>query len=114
MLTSLGIYGVISYGVNQRVQEIGIRMALGASGAGLQKDILPDTLRLTAAGLVIGIFASIVLARSLGSLLFGIKPTDPMTFLGMAALLISVAAIAGYLPARRASRIDPMIALRSN
>lgn len=114
ILTSLGIYGVVSYGVNQRAQEIGIRMALGASAAGLQKDIILQTLRLASVGLLVGALAAVVLARSIGSLLFGVTPADPLTFIGMAVLLMSVATVAGYLPARRASRIDPMIALRAN
>ncbi len=113
LLASLGIYAVISYSVNQRVQEIGIRMALGATATDLQRRILLETVRLAAAGLVIGMLASRGLATTLGSLLFGVTAGDPVTFIGMGLLMMTVAAFAGYVPARRASRIDPMLALRS-
>jgi predicted permease len=114
VLASLGIYGVISYGVNQRTQEIGIRMALGASASRLQAGIIGQTLGLAAVGILIGAVASRVLARALGGMLFGVTATDPLTFLGMPVVLTMVAVAAGYLPARRASRIDPSIALRAN
>jgi predicted permease len=114
LLASLGIYGVVSYGVNQRTQEIGIRMALGASASRLQAKIIGQTLGLAAMGMLIGAVASWALARALGGLLFGVTATDPLTFLGMPVVLTLVAAAAGYLPARRASRIDPSIALRSS
>ncbi|HYW44308.1 MAG TPA: ABC transporter permease [Bryobacteraceae bacterium] len=114
LLASLGIYGVVSYGVNQRTQEIGIRMALGASASRLQARIIAQTLGLAAAGMLIGAVASWALARALGGLLYGVTATDPVTFLGMPVVLTAVAAIAGYLPARRASRIDPSIALRAS
>jgi len=114
LLASLGIYAVISYSVSQRTQEIGIRMALGASATRTQKHILLQTLGLAALGLALGIAASRALTGALGSFLFGVTPGDPATFIGIGALLIVVAAFAGYLPARRASRIDPMVALRSN
>jgi len=114
LLASLGIYAVISYSVNQRVQEIGIRMALGASPADLQRRILLGTFGLAALGLALGMAASRALSNTLGSLLFGVTSGDPSTYVGVGALLIVVAAVAGYIPAWRASRIDPMIALRSN
>jgi hypothetical protein len=114
LLASLGIYGVVSYGVNQRTQEIGIRMALGASASRLQAGIIGQTLALAAAGMFIGAVASLALARALSGLLFGITATDPLTFLAMPIVLALVALIAGYLPARRASRIDPSIALRAS
>jgi predicted permease len=114
LLASLGIYGVVSYGVNQRRQEIGIRMALGASASGLQAAIIGQTLRLAAVGILIGGVASLMLARALGGMLFSVTATDPLTFLGMPVVLALVAVIAGYLPARRASLIDPSIALRAN
>jgi predicted permease len=114
LLASLGIYAVISYSVNQRVQEIGIRMALGASATDLQGRILLHTLGLAGLGLAIGMIASRALSGALGSLLFGVTAGDPATFIATGALLIAVAAVAGYVPARRASRIDPMVALRSN
>jgi len=114
VLASLGIYGLISYSVTQRTQEIGIRMALGASAGDMQSRVVLQALRLAALGTLIGIAASWILARALSGLLFGVSSTDPATFLGTLIILTVVAAFAGYLPARRASRIDPMMALRSN
>jgi predicted permease len=114
ILASLGIYGVISYSVNQRTPEIGIRMALGASAGDLQMRIVTQTLGLAAIGMSLGAVASWALARTLTGLLFGVTPADPVTFLGMLIVLTTVAAAAGYLPARRASRIDPTVALRVN
>jgi predicted permease len=114
LLASLGIYGVVSYGVTQRTQEIGIRMALGASASRLQAGIIAHTLGLAAIGMLIGAVASALLARALGGMLFGVTATDPLTFLTMPIVLACVAAIAGSLPARRASRIDPSIALRAS
>ena len=113
VLASLGIYGVISYSVNQRTQEIGIRMALGASAGNLQAGILLQTLALAAIGMIVGAAVSWALARTLSGLLYGVTPADPATFAGMLVVLTAVAALAGYLPARRASRIDPMVALRA-
>src|SRR6202167_5119533 len=114
ILASLGIYGVVSYGVNQRTQEIGIRMALGASASRLQARIIAQTLGLAAVGMLIGTVASRVLAGALSGLLFGVTANDAPTLLGMPLVLGLVAAIAGFIPARRASRIDPSIALRAN
>jgi len=114
ILASLGIYGVVSYSVNQRTQEIGIRMALGASAVDLQVRVLLQTLALAAAGMLLGLAGSWTLARALHGFLFGVTSTDPVTFVGMLIVLTSVAVVAGYLPARRASRIDPMVALRAN
>jgi predicted permease len=112
VLASLGIYAVISYSVSQRTQEIGIRMALGASAETLRRAILLQTLGLAGIGMVVGVLASWALARMLSGLLFGVTSSDPPTFAGMLVILTAVAALAGYLPARRASRIDPMSALR--
>jgi len=112
VLASLGIYAVISYSVSQRTQEIGIRMALGASSEMLQKSILIQTLWLAAIGVVGGIVGSWILARALSGMLFGVQPTDPVTFACMVLILTAVACLAGYFPARRASQIDPMVALR--
>ena len=113
VLASLGIYALISYSVSQRTQEIGIRMALGASARDVQARIVVQTLQMAAIGMAAGVAASWLLARSVNSLLFGITATDPATFLGMLLILAVVATLAGYLPARRASRIDPLVALRS-
>jgi predicted permease len=112
VLASLGIYAVISYSVSQRTQEIGIRMALGASAETLQRGILWQTLGLAGIGMILGVVVSLALARTLSGLLFGVTSSDPVTFAGMLVILTAVAALAGYLPARRASRIDPMAALR--
>ena len=113
VLASLGIYGLISYSVGQRTQEIGIRMALGASARDVQGGIIRQTLTLAAIGLVLGTAASWLTARSAAGLLFGVTARDPATFVAMLVVLTVVAAVAGYLPARRASRIDPMVALRA-
>jgi predicted permease len=114
LLASLGIYGVISYSVTRQTQEIGIRMALGASQSWVQFDVIWKTFRLALIGIAIGIIASLVFARLIASLLFQTAPTDVLTFVGMVALLGVVALLAGYLPARRASKIDPLVALRTN
>jgi predicted permease len=114
LLASLGIYAVISYSVSQRTQEIGIRMALGASAEILQRSILLQTLGLAAIGMVAGAAASWALARTLSGMLFGITSNDPLTFAAMVIILATVAGLAGYLPARRASRIEPMSALRTS
>lgn len=114
LLASLGIYGVISYSVTRRTQEIGIRMALGASAGRVQMGVLSKTLKLAAIGIAVGMGASLLVANLISSLLFGTTPTDPITFVAMIVLLGVVAALSGYLPARRASRINPMVALRNN
>ncbi|MDR5727653.1 MAG: ABC transporter permease [Terriglobia bacterium] len=113
-LASLGIYGVISYSVTQRTQEIGIRMALGASRSRVQLGVIWKTLRLALVGMLVGLAASVVVARLIATLLFGTAPTDPAAFAGTILILSAVAFLAGYIPARRASRINPMIALRNN
>ena len=114
ILAALGIYAVISYSVSQRSAELGIRMALGASPSELRARIMLQTLRLAALGMLIGGITSWILARALNSLLFGVTITDPPTFAGMLITLAAVAALAGYLPSLRVSRIDPMAALRAN
>jgi predicted permease len=113
VLASLGIYGLISYSVSQRTQEIGIRMALGASARDVQARIVMQTLSLAAIGMVLGTIVSWLAVRSAESLLFGVTPRDPGTFVGMLIVLTCVALVAGYVPARRASRVDPMVALRT-
>jgi len=113
ILASLGIYGVISYTVARQTQEIGIRMALGATARLVQFGILSKALRLALAGMALGTIASFVAAQWIASLLFGAEPADPATFAAIVLLLTAVALLAGYLPARRAARIEPMIALRN-
>ena len=114
VLASLGIYGVISYSVTRRTQEIGIRMALGATAGKVQMGVISKTLKLAAIGIGVGVVVSMVVANLISSMLFGTDPTDPLTFVGMIVLLAGVAVLAGYVPARRASRINPMVALRNN
>jgi putative ABC transport system permease protein len=112
LLASLGIYGVVSYSVSRQTREIGIRMALGATQSRVRVDVIWKTLRLALIGVAVGIAGSLVVARLIASLLFRTAPTDPVTFVAMVVLLGTVALLAGYLPARRASQIDPMVALR--
>jgi predicted permease len=114
ILASLGIYGLISYSVNRRTQEIGIRMALGASTLDVQSRIVLRTIGLAVAGLLAGVLISSGLARSVSGLLFGVTSGDPLTFAAAALVLMTIAVLAGYLPARRASKIDPMICLRAD
>ena len=113
LLAALGIDGVISYGVTQRTREIGVRMALGARALDVQLGVLRQTARLALWGAAIGVVAAFVVARAMRALLFGVSPVDPMTLGGMVLLLATVACLAGYLPARRASRVSPMSALRT-
>jgi predicted permease len=112
LLAVVGLYGVISYIVAMRRNEIGIRLALGASRANVVGIIMRQTLMVLALGVGVGVLLALAAARSAGSLLFGLQPNDPLTFAGASALLITIALIASFLPARRASRVDPMIALR--
>jgi predicted permease len=114
LLASLGIYGVISYSVTRQRPEIGVRMALGATQTRVQLDVIGRTMRLALVGVSVGVVASLLVSRLIASLLFRTASTDPLTFMGMIVLLAAVALLAGYLPARKASKTDPMIALRSN
>lgn len=113
LLGLIGIYGVLSYAVTQRTREIGIRLALGAPRTNVQGLFLRYGLTLTGAGVLCGIAAAVPLTRLLGSLLFEVSPVDPVTFAAVAALLLAAAALAAYLPARRATAIDPMTSLRA-
>ncbi len=111
-LAAIGIYGVISYSVTQRRPEIGMRMALGAQWRDIVRLIVGHGARLALVGIAIGIAASIALTRLMKTLLFGVSATDPLTFVGVSILLVLVAVAACYIPARRAMRVDPMVALR--
>ncbi|PYT98830.1 MAG: permease [Acidobacteria bacterium] len=111
-LAAVGLYGLLSYSVARRTQEIGVRVALGAQRRDVLRLVLGEGVRLAVLGVAIGIVASLAVARLMSSLLFGIKATDPLTFVAVAALLSVVALFASYVPARRAMRVDPMVALR--
>jgi putative ABC transport system permease protein len=113
LLASVGIYGVLSYVVGQRTQEIGIRMALGAQRGDVLRAFLRDGARMTLIGIIAGAVAALALTRLMSSILFQVKPTDPLTFGGVALLLCVIALLACYLPARRAASVDPIQALRS-
>ncbi|MDR3741797.1 MAG: ABC transporter permease [Terracidiphilus sp.] len=114
LLAALGIYGVISYSVTRQTQEIGIRMALGASAGLVQRQVLASTLRLALIGVIVGAAASLAAARLIASLLFATSPWDAATYVAMSVALLAIAALSGFLPARRAARISPMVALRTN
>jgi len=113
LLALIGVYGVMSYTVTQRVPEIGIRMALGARPIDVTRMVVGQGLLLALIGVVVGLAGAVAVGRLLGSLLFGVSPTDPMILAITSGLLLGIAALASYLPARRAARVDPMIALRS-
>ncbi len=112
-LAAVGIYGVMSYGVSQRIHEIGVRLSLGARGADVLKQIVGQGLALAGIGVAVGIGASVFLTRAMSSLLFGVGTTDIATFVTVPLVVGVVAVAATYFPARRASRVDPMVSLRS-
>jgi predicted permease len=112
LLACLGLYGTIAYTTARRTNEIGVRMALGASRAGVMRMVWNESALLVAAGVAIGTPGTIAAARSIRTWLFGVSPNDPLTIAAAAAVMIAVAAIAGFIPARRASRVDPVVALR--
>jgi putative ABC transport system permease protein len=114
LLAAFGLYGVMAYSVAQRRREIGIRMALGAQPADVRSLVVSQAVRLGAAGLTAGIAGALAVTRVLGSLLFGVSASDPLTFASVSAALITVLVLAAYLPARRATRVDPIVALRAD
>ena len=114
VLAAIGIYGVLSYGVTRRTREIGIRMALGATPGEVAKVILREGLLLTGIGVAIGVVAALALSRFLASVLYEVRPGDPVTYAAVAAILMTVALFATLMPARRATAVDPLVALRAD
>jgi ABC-type antimicrobial peptide transport system permease subunit len=112
LLGIVGLYGVIAYSVSQRTREIGIRMALGAQKRDVLKLVVMGGMGLTVIGVGVGVAGALVLTRFLSSLLYGVKPTDPLTFVVVSLVLTGVALLACYVPARRAAKADPILALR--
>jgi putative ABC transport system permease protein len=112
VLASIGLYGVVAYAVAQRTRDLGIRVALGAEARDVYRVVLGHGVKLTMLGLLIGVGAALLLARLARGVLFGVSSTDPVTFGSVAAILAAVALLASFIPARRATRVDPMVALR--
>ena len=111
-LAAVGLYGVVSYTVGQRTQEIGLRMAIGAAPSQVLRMVVGGGMKLAIIGVAVGIAASLALANLVASLLFGVTPFDPVSYAATASILLAVAALACFVPARRAMRVDPIIALR--
>jgi ABC-type antimicrobial peptide transport system permease subunit len=112
VLASIGLYGTMSYAVARRTKELGIRLALGAQPNGVLWMVLRETLALVALGVVIGVPLALTATRLISSMLFGVRATDPMTISVAISVMCAMALLAGYLPARRAMRVDPVVALR--
>jgi putative ABC transport system permease protein len=111
-LAATGLYGVLAYTVSERQREIGIRIALGASAGDMLKLVIGQGVKLIMLGTAVGLLAALGVSRLIASLIFGVSPTDPLTFVGVAVLLVMFALLACYIPARRAAKVDPMVALR--
>jgi putative ABC transport system permease protein len=113
VLAAVGIYGVLSYTVTQRIHEIGLRMALGARPGDVLRMVMNQAMRLSGIGIAAGVVVALIASKALSTLLFRISRTDPVTYLGIVTMLGGVALLASYIPARRATKVDPMVALRS-
>jgi len=113
LLAGIGIYGLLAYSVTRQRREIGIRLALGASRGDVLTQVVADGIRLAGSGIGLGIMIALAVTRLLTALLYGVGASDPMTFVGVVALLALVSLVASYLPARRAARVNPIVALRS-
>ena len=112
MLAAVGLSGLIAYLVSQRTHEFGIRLALGAQAGDVLKLVIWQGLKLTLSGVVVGLVGAFAVTRLMENLLYGLNPADPLTFLAITSLLVVVASLASYIPARRATKVDPLIALR--
>ena len=112
LMSGVGIFGVISYSISQRKHEIGVRMALGAKPRDVLRLVVRQGMILTLIGVLAGLAGAVAVTRVLSSLLYGVRPTDPLTYAGVSLLLASVAFLASYVPARRATKVDPFVALR--
>jgi len=112
VLAAIGLYAALGYAVTQRTREIGIRMALGARGEDVRRQILREAMALAVVGLGAGLTGAVAATRVMRSQLYGVTPTDPTSFVAVSAVLVGVALLASYLPARRATKVDPMVALR--
>jgi putative ABC transport system permease protein len=112
LLAGVGVFGVVSFSVGQRTREIGIRLALGASPARVLRSVLFQGLRLALLGIALGALGTLALRRTLSHLLYAVNPADPVTFLAVGSLLLATVLVACWIPARRATRVDPMVALR--